>query len=179
MFFTLETPSETKPDIVRLIDEYSKSLTRLCYMILKDVHLAEDAAWETIYKAYKNYSSFRKESNEKTWITRIAINVCKNYMRKSSHKKFVSSDCVPLSYASEDELTVEFRDDESLALLNAVYNLPGKYRQVILLHYYAQMSVSEISDLLHEFENTISVRLNRAHAQLKKSLMEGDSDEKH
>ncbi|MFA6940249.1 MAG: sigma-70 family RNA polymerase sigma factor [Clostridiaceae bacterium] len=171
MFFTLITAQESKPDIDRLIAEYSKSLTRLCYLMLKDVQLSEEAAWEALYKAYKGYGKFRGGSSEKTWISKIAINVCKSYMRKPSYKE-ITSDYISLSYASEDEEAYEFRSEESLALLNAVYRLPIKYKQVILLRYYQQMGVSEIAKILKEKENTISVRIKRAHVMLKEKLKE-------
>ena len=109
MFFTFQMSHEKEPDIDRLITEYSKSLTRLCYMILKDVHLAEEAAWDALYKAYRGYNRFRGESCEKTWITQIAINVCRSYMRKSSYKEITSSNFISLAYASEDQLSSEFR----------------------------------------------------------------------
>jgi DNA-directed RNA polymerase specialized sigma24 family protein len=82
MFFILPTAQEVKPDIERLINEYSKSLMRLCYMFLKDVHLAEEATWEAFYKAYKGYSRFRGDSREKTWITQIAISSRCFYFRR-------------------------------------------------------------------------------------------------
>lgn len=172
MFFILHTIQEDKPDIEKLISDYSKSLTRLCYMMLKDAQLAEEAAWETLYKAYKGYSRFRGDSSEKTWITQIAINVCKSYMRKASFKEITGSNYISLAYASEDEAVAEFRSEESVALLNEVYALPDKYKQVILLRYYQQLSVSEIAKILKEKENTISVRIRRAHALLKDALKE-------
>jgi RNA polymerase sigma-70 factor (ECF subfamily) len=73
---------------------------------------------------------------------------------------------------SEEEAACEFRSEESIALLNAVYKLPIKYRQVILLRYYQQMSVAEIAKVLNEIDNTISVRIKRAHDMLKKALKE-------
>ena len=75
MFFVFQPVEEKLPNIEKLIDEYSNSLIRLCYIMLKDIHLAEEAAFDTLYKAYKGYNRFRKESSEKTWITQIAINV--------------------------------------------------------------------------------------------------------
>jgi len=172
MFFIFQTEAHIEPDIDRLINQYSKNLTRLCYMILKDAQLAEEAAWDTLYKAYKNYNSFRRESSEKTWITQIAINLCKSYMRKPSYKELVSSDYISLAYLSEDESTMEFQSEDSIALLNAVYALPEKYKQVILLRYYEQMTVSEIAKALEEKENTISVRIKRAHEKLNELLKE-------
>jgi RNA polymerase sigma-70 factor (ECF subfamily) len=177
MFFVLQSSPKEEPDIDRLISEYSKSLTRLCYMLLKDVHLAEEAAWEALYKAYKGYNKFRRESSEKTWISQIAINICKSYMRKSSYKEIACSDYISLTYVPEDAIMTEFSSEESLALLNAVYVMPVKYRQVILLRYYQEFSVSEIANILKEKENTISVRIKRGKEMLKEILKEEYIDE--
>jgi RNA polymerase sigma-70 factor, ECF subfamily len=172
IFHALQDIALNEPDIERLISEYSKGLVRLCYMLLKDVHLAEEAAWDTLYRAYRGYSRFRKESIEKTWITKIAINVCKNYMRKASYKELADSDYISLNYASNHESLAEFRSLEAVELLNSVHALPEKYRQVILLRYYEQMSIVEISKLLNEKQNTISVRIRRAQDLLKQALKE-------
>ena len=62
----------------RMIRDYGDALLRTCYLYLKDYHLAEDAVQETLIKAMKHYGGFRHHSDEKTWLTRIAINCCKN-----------------------------------------------------------------------------------------------------
>lgn len=67
----------------RMIRDYGDALLRTCYLYLKDYHLAEDAVQETFIKAMKHYGGFRHRSDEKTWLTRIAINCCKNMMRKN------------------------------------------------------------------------------------------------
>ena len=65
----------------RLLDDWGDRLLRLCTLYLKDAHLAEDAVQETLIKAWRNADKFRGEGSELTWITRIAINVCKSYLR--------------------------------------------------------------------------------------------------
>ena len=67
-----EMPAEQGME--RLIIEYGDAVLRMCFLYLKDYHLAEDAAQETFIKAMKHYDSFNRKSSEKTWLTRIAIN---------------------------------------------------------------------------------------------------------
>ena len=67
--------------ISRMVKTYEKDLLRLCCMYLKDAVMAEDAVQETFLKAYKSLHAFRGESSEKTWLMRIAINVCKDMQR--------------------------------------------------------------------------------------------------
>lgn len=62
--------------ISQWIRTYEKDLLRLCCVYLKDVSLAEDAVQETFLKAYSHLPSFRGNSSPKTWLVRIAINVC-------------------------------------------------------------------------------------------------------
>lgn len=70
-----------------LIDEYGTEILRLCYLYLKDYQLAEDACQDTFLKVYSNFHNFNRLSTEKTWITRICINTCKNYLRNPWKRK--------------------------------------------------------------------------------------------
>ena len=71
----------TKEKIEQLINDYGNSIFRMCFLYLKDYHLAEDATQDTFIKAMYSYNSFQNQSSEKTWLIQIAINICKNMMR--------------------------------------------------------------------------------------------------
>ena len=138
---------------------HGDSLLRLCFLYLHDRHLAEDALQETFLRAFRSYSSFRGDSCEKTWLTRIAINVCKSSLRWERP--------LPLSDAPEGSYESQFRDD---TVLQAVCSLPPKLREVVLLYYYQELSTPEIATLLHLPRNVITSRLSRGRAQLKPQL---------
>ena len=59
-------------DLERLMEEYGTGLLRLCALHLGDAALAEDAAQETLLRAWRRYGTFRGEAAERTWITAIA-----------------------------------------------------------------------------------------------------------
>ena len=63
------------------MQDYGNILQRICFLYLSDASLAEDAVQETFFKAWKSIDQFegRNGSSEKTWLTRIAINICKDY----------------------------------------------------------------------------------------------------
>ena len=82
---------DTSKELERLVQTYQTQLRRLCCMILKDVHLAEDAVQETFLKAYLGMNRFRQESSEKTWLTRIAVNTCRDLLRRRISAAFVLS----------------------------------------------------------------------------------------
>lgn len=154
-----------KADVERLIDEYGNSILRMCFMYLKDIHLAEDAMQDTFVKVYKNYSRFKGESSEKTWIMRIAINVCKNYQRTFWWKRIDLKDAIESAVINSDTNNLEEED-----VLKEVMKLPRKYKEVILLFYYQEMKVKEVAEALDIKEATVATRLKRAREKLKFSL---------
>lgn len=150
-----------------MIDNYGNSLLRLCFMYLKDTHLAEDAVQETFLKVYKNYDKFNG-GGEKAWINRIAINVCKDMLRSAwSRRVNVVEELAEIA----DENTAVF-DEGNTTLIAAVMELKPRYKEVILLFYYEDMKIADIALALDAPESTISVRLKRAREQLKKQLGE-------
>ena len=70
---------ENQAELTRMMQTYGTQLLRLCTLYLKDRMLAEDAVQETFVRAWR--ADFRQECSEKTFLTRIAINICKNYLR--------------------------------------------------------------------------------------------------
>ena len=151
-------------ELARMMDAYGAGLVRLCCLYLKDYALAEDAAQETFVRAYRSLSSFRGDASEKTWLTRIAINVCKNMLRSPWRRllDWGSPDRLPEPTC---QLEAEDRD-----VRRAVLRLPVKYREVILLYYYEELPVREIARILKAPLATVSTRLARARARLKGAL---------
>ncbi|WDC84697.1 sigma-70 family RNA polymerase sigma factor [Caloramator sp. mosi_1] len=70
-------------EIEYLIDEYGDDILRLCYIYTKDYSQAEDLFQEVFIKVYKNIDKFRQDSDVYTWITKIAINTCKDYLKSA------------------------------------------------------------------------------------------------
>ena len=145
-------------DLDRAMDEYGTALLRLCTLYLGDRALAEDAVQEAFFRAWRA-GGFRGEASEKTWLTRIAINVCKSYL------------------AALDTLLADTPDGTDDTLIRAVLSLAPKYRAVILLHYYEGYKAREIAELLHMRTNTVVSQLARAREQLGLMLKEWYYDE--
>lgn len=153
--------------ISELIKEYGDSILRMCYIYLKDYHLAEDVVQETFLQVYNNYDSFRQQSSVKTWITRIAVNLCKNQMRTRWFSVKKEEEFPILSYTEDYDGVIDREQ-----LLTAIGNLGPKYREAVLLFYYQELSIKEIAGLLNKKESTVKVRLKRAREQLKQELKE-------
>ena len=158
----------------RLMNEYGDMILRMCYLYLKDYQLAEDAVQETFVKAIKSYESFEHKSSEKTWLTRIAINCCKNIMRNrwcQIRQNKLEEHMEKTNHAPIDN----FLDQDSVSA--AIMRLNVNDRQIIVLYYYQELSVREIARIIGKTENATIQRLNRARIKMKKILVEAGYEE--
>ena len=166
---TIPQTAEKAFDLDRAMQDYGTDLLRLCTLYLGDRVLAEDAVQDTFFRAWRS-GGFRGESGEKTWLTRIAINVCKRYLTSPWHKRRADAEAL-------DALLADAPPDTDDTLLRAVLSLAPKYRAVVLLHYYEGYKAREIADLLHLRTNTVVSQLRRAREQLRPMLKEWYYDE--
>jgi RNA polymerase sigma-70 factor (ECF subfamily) len=158
----------TEDHFNNLIDEYGTEILRLCYLYLKDYQLAEDACQDTFLKVYKSFHSFNGFSTEKTWITKICINTCKNYLRNPWKRKVMLENKELIqNEVSDKEIFAELEKSE---LFNSIMKLKKNYKEIILMYYYQQLSVNEISQILDITESNAFTRLSRARQLLKDEL---------
>ena len=148
-----------------LVTRWEKPLLRLCFAFLCDTALAEDAVQETFFKAWKGADRFRADSSEKTWLTRIAVNTCKD-LRKSAWVRNTDRSVTP-DLLPEGSVPFDERDD---TVTRAVLSLPPKLKDVTLLHWYQGMTLDELTRVLRLPRSTINYRLKKAKAMLKEQL---------
>ncbi len=158
------------PDLEDMINKHGDKVLRICYTYLKDTHLAEDAFQETFIRVYQKFRTFKGKSSENTWIMRIAINTCKNYLRTSWFKKIVLMDHSTIENNSNLTGRYETNEYKRLEMVEEIMELKPIYKEVIYLFYYFQLNVAEIATVLRIKESTVTVRLSRARDQLKTSL---------
>lgn len=153
--------------LYQMIDQYEKDLIRVCCAYLRDLSMAEDAVQETFLKAYKALDSFKGNSSEKTWLIRIAINVC-NDMRRSSWFRFIDQriDVERLQIPKWEQ------NDVSISLMMEIMRLPRKYMEAIVLYYYEDLKLAQIADMLGVSPTVVSRRLIKAR-ELLKGMLEG------
>ena len=153
------------------VREYGTSILRTCFICLSDMREAEDAMQETFLKAWRAMDGFegRNGAGEKTWLTHIAMNVCRD-IRRTRWFRHVDMrralDEIPQGAASVLP--------EDRALLLDIMQLPDKYKQPILLYYYQDMTIEETSQVLGVSKSTIHNRLRKAESLLRLSLKGGD-----
>ena len=156
---------------ISLVDQYQEPLLCMCCLCLCDKSLAEDAVQETFLKACNGLGTFRGESSEKTWLTRIAMNVCRDYQRGSWFKhtdRSITPDMLQIGEVQPDT------EDMDLSL--AVMKLPRKLREAVLLYYYQDMGTEEMAKALGITQSTVSYRLQKGREKLRKLLEGRDQD---
>ena len=148
------------------MEQYGSSLLRMSALYLKDADLAQDAVQETFIKAFRHLNDYRGESSEKTWLTTICVNTCRDMLRTAwfRHQSRIDLDSLP-----ERPADFEFPDN---TVLTAVMRLPAKYREVVLLRYYEGLKLKEVAGALRLSEGKVRSRLNKANDLLRDRLKE-------
>lgn len=147
--------------IIDLVNQYQGMLLRMCYVYLRDQELAKDAVQETFLKAYRSFGTFRGDSSEKTWLIQIAINTCKS-IRRSAWWRYIDRRVAP----EDIPQAVMMTDENDMDVMCSIMQLPSKFKEVIMLYYWRDMSVTEIAETLGVSQSTVSRRLKHARNKL-------------
>ena len=146
---------------VRIISDMEGFMYRVAKSILQSDNDCADAIQETILKAYKSINSLRQPQFFKTWLIRILINECKK-INIQKNKTIPMEEIVP---------DTSFSDTEDNVLLHEIINLlESDLRTVVLLYYFEDLAVKEISDILDIPEGTVKSKLSRARRKLANIL---------
>jgi RNA polymerase sigma factor (sigma-70 family) len=170
--------SETDKDnlLESIMDEYGERLTKLSYNYLRDWGQAQEVVQDVFVTCYKHLEEYHNIKSYRSWIYRVTINRCKDKLRSSLLKRFIFNQEVlnnmnSLEPNPEDQV---LKDREAEFLSKCVLALPVKYREAIILFYYEELSIDEISSLVDVNQNTIKTRLKRSRDLLKKVLESGE-----
>lgn len=154
---------EYKEEITK---KYFNMIYKLAFNQTKNHDDADDVVQEVFLRYIKKDIEFESEEHIKAWLIRVAINCSKNVFTNSWFKRTEGlSEDIPVQFSSEEESEVYIATKE----------LPPKYRAVIHLFYYEDMSIAEISKCLRQKESTVKSQLHRARLMLK-SKLKGEYD---
>lgn len=146
----------------RAVEMYADMVRRICLVHLKNIHDTEDV-FQNVFLKYMLYKdSFENEEHEKAWLVRVTVNACTDWLRSLSRRRWI-----PLESLLEEG---NAPDNASWEVMEAVLQLPEKYRRVIYLFYYEGYSAVEIAGILGKKENTIYTWLSRARGILREKL---------
>lgn len=153
----------SKEEFVDLVEVHKLSLYRFAKSILKNDIEVEDAISESILKAYKNKHRLKNKESFKSWMMRIVSNECYDLIKRKS--RFDLRDNL-------ESLNLMHIDKEYSDLREIIDDLNEEFSSVLVLFYYEDMSIKEISKVLEISEGTVKSRLSRAKSKLKVLLKE-------
>ena len=170
MSIRLFSKKQEKDQFERLAGESERQVYAVCYHMMGCREDAQDCAQETMLRAFKAFGSFRRDASFSTWITRIAMNVCTDALRKRrpvtsldamrDDTNFDLPDAGPTAYA-------QLEQKERVRLLReGLDELPEEMRQIIVLRDMRGMSYEEIAAVLEVPLGTVKSRVNRAREKL-------------
>lgn len=162
----------TKDYIQEKIDQYEAMLYRIAYLQLKNRYDAQDVVQEVFYQYIKYNKEFESDEHEKAWLIRVTLNGCRKLWRSAWFRRtegMPKQQDMPAESLLEQEVVER---EQKRELLEEVWKLPAKYREVIHLFYFEQLSVKEISSVTGRKESTVTSQLTRGRDILKKKLKE-------
>ncbi|WP_153730736.1 sigma-70 family RNA polymerase sigma factor [Sporosarcina obsidiansis] len=157
-----------------LMDQYGQEILQLVYSYVHNIAIAEDLTQDIFVKCYTSLHTYKGKSTLRTWLWRISINHCKDYLKSWYNKKVIVSETesafMGVQHISVEQTVIQNEEDDRLS--SAVLNLPINYREVIYLFYFQEMPIKEIAIVIEVKENTVKTRLRRAKELLKIGLEE-------
>jgi len=172
------------------LEQHRRALTAYCYRMLASPFEAEDAVQETFIRAWKSYERFEGRASLRSWLYRIATNVCLD-MLKSSERRARPMDLGPAvapvieNLNERSEVTwiepipdpadeVVDRESIRLAFVAALQHLPPRQRAVLILCEVLRWQASEVADLLETSVASVNSALQRARATLEAAAVSVD-----
>jgi RNA polymerase sigma-70 factor, ECF subfamily len=145
--------------ILEVLEKYNTMIYRLAFSRTKSIHDAEDTMQNVFMKFIKCDVNFESEEHIKAWLIKVTINLSKNLLTSAWFKR---------TTALEEDIVVTLREDSEV--YKYVLDLPTKYRTVIHLFYYEDMTTASISEILNIKESTVRSQLHRARNMLKERI---------
>lgn len=178
-------------EFLTLADPYRRELLAHCYRMMGSIHDAEDQVQETFIRAWRSFDGFKGQSSVRTWLYRIATNVCLTALRGRSRRPLPTGLGAPSSDPADDlvesaeipwlgpipdsaledprdpAVMVVRRDSVRLALVAALQHLSARQRAVLILRDVLQWKASEVAEALGTTTAAVNSLLQRARSQME------------
>ena len=150
-----------KSAYTELVKAYSGRVFAICLGMLGNIQDAEDIAQQTLLKGFANIKQVRNSEQFGAWISRIAKNLCIDFIRRQKHRQ-----CSFAEQSAADHSNAK----EYPELKRALTKLSKEYRLALLLYYFDGRSIKAVAESLMISEAAAQTRLSRARKQLRKLL---------
>ncbi len=160
-----------------LVLKYQDRIAKLIYKNIRDLETTKDLCQEVFLKAYKALPKFKGDSAFYSWLYRIAMNCCIDYLRQQKRRQTVPYD--ELNMLQDDSMLIcrqpspsHLVEMEELGQIiqEAVKQLPPKQQRVFKLRYDQMLQMKEIAVEINRSEGTVKTHLYHAHRRLRELL---------
>lgn len=156
-----------------LVERYQGAVYNLAYRMLGVPEEAEDAAQEIFVRVYRQLARYDRSRKFSTWVLAIATNYCIDQLRRRRLQLVPLENIIPWARAREAGPEREALDREACDELQGLLRrLPEKYRAVLILRYWEELSCAEIGEVLRVPEGTVKTQLHRARKALERLMSE-------
>ncbi len=163
-----------------IVRRYMSRMVNLAYQMTGDSELAQDVAQDTFYRAYRSAATYKQIAKFSTWLYTIAINLCRNELRRRKHKFYSLEEMAEREEESSVRVDIEDKSAQTdraaeqkelgSLIMKAIDNLPEKFKQPIILRDVQGLSYEETGKILNLPEGTVKSRINRARQRVKDML---------
>lgn len=151
-------------DAERVVEQYGDMLFQICLVMLRNPGDAEDAVQDTLIKYLQKAPDFKSAEHEKAWLITVASNRCRDMQRF----------WVRHPQMNLEEIHAYSCQPEQHDLLDALLELPEKFRVVLLLYYVHGYQTVEIAAIIGKSASAVKMRLSKGRKLLQKQIREGD-----
>jgi len=152
-----------------IVHRWQGPLINLAYRFSRDRGRAEEMAQEVFLRAYRGLGQWRRDAVFSTWLFALATNLYRSELRRIPAQSTSLDDIAEPADARACDAGLEERDRDS-AVRRAVWNLPAKYREALILFYFHEMDVPSAARSLGLPEGTVKARLFRGREILRGKL---------
>ncbi len=161
----------------QLVERYAVVIVNVAYRMVGDRNEAEDLAQETFIAAFKALPTFRGESRFSTWLYRIAVNKCRDWLRTNRQMQRIhdiDAEDMLNDRAVEDRTPERLLSQQQVAaqLERAIQRLPPLYREAFVLKHIEGLSYEEMREILSVNADTLKMRVYKGRLQLSRELAE-------
>nr|WP_315176433.1 sigma-70 family RNA polymerase sigma factor [uncultured Flavobacterium sp.] len=156
-----------------LVDQYKDLVFSLSFKMLKNREEAEEAAQDTFVKVFKSLNNFKGDSKFSTWIYKVTYNTCLDQLKKNKRVQHT----IPIDDFSQNQIqnlenvldTIDERDRNKM-IQDCIHLLPSEEAFLLILFYFEEQSLEEISKIIDCTVNNVKVKLYRSRKKIASIL---------
>ena len=163
-----------------LVLKYQKEIYFLAYRMVLNKEDGADIVQESFVQVFRKIHQFSSSSTFKTWLYRIAINQCKNLLKKlKKHRDCVSMEDYDLTDPNGSQLDALVTKERLTLISETIQKLPGKQKAILILRIYQNLSYNEIAEIVGGSVGSARVNFHHAIENIKRLMGEERQTTKH